>query len=318
MVGFFAIPLVAGAVLASTFAGWTSLAVAVIFWLFILVIVILLSRFGFRSIRPIRELISSTGRLADGDYSTRVSTSTSPAIRPLIDSFNQMAERLEDSDDLRRRLLADVGHELRTPLTIVRGELEAMADGVRDLDQNQLRVLLDDVAGMERLLDDLRVLSTTEAGMVSLERESTDLGELVAEVASRFLPQSNTQQVTLECVAPTPIEVFVDPSRMSQVLSNLIANALRAVSAGDDIVITTAKADLHGSAAGSVEVRDTGRGIPADRLDAVFDRFQKGADSHGSGLGLTISRDLVRAHGGTIDISSQVGRGTSVTVTLPA
>jgi two-component system sensor histidine kinase BaeS len=318
MLGFFAIPLVAGAVLASTFAGWTSLAVAATFWAAILVVGVLLSRFGFRSIRPVKELITSTGRLADGDYSARVSTVTSPAMRPLVESFNQMAERLEVSDELRRRLLADVGHELRTPLTIVRGELEAMADGVRELNEDQLRLLLDDIASMERLLDDLRLLSTTEAGMVNLERESTDLGELVSDVASRFLPRATAQEVTLSCVGSTPVSVSVDPSRMSQVVSNLVANALRAVSAGDEIVITTGGLDVNGSAAGRIEVRDSGRGIPADRVDAVFDRFQKGADSNGSGLGLTISRELVRAHGGTIELTSQVGQGTIVTVTLPA
>lgn len=315
--GLFAVPLAAGIVLTTTFAGWTSLAVAAVLWSAIVIVGVLLSRFAFRSFRPIRELISSTGRLADGDYSARVSAAASPAMRPLISSFNQMAERLEVSDELRRRLLADVGHELRTPLTIVRGELEAMADGVRELDQEQIRVLLGDVETMERLLDDLRLLSTTEAGMLRLELEPTDLGELVDEVIDRFRGQAADLSVQLSSVVPSGLEANVDPHRVSQVIANLVANALRAVSAGDDVVVTVGEAQLSGDPAGTIEVRDTGRGIPPDRIDAIFDRFQKGADSNGSGLGLTISRDLVHAHGGTIEIETELGRGTTVTVTVP-
>lgn len=317
MVVFFVVPMAAGVVLATTFAGWTSLAVAVVFWVAIVIVGLLISRFAFRSLRPVNELISSTGRLADGDYSARVSTDAPRAMRPLIESFNQMAHRLEVSDDLRSRLLADVGHELRTPLTIVRGELEAMADGVREIDQDQIRVLLDDVDAMERLLDDLRLLSITEAGMVNLEREPTDLGELVGDVTERFLSQAAAQRVRLSSVVLASVDVDVDPHRMSQVVSNLVANALRAASAGDEVVVTVGPATVDDAVVGKIVVRDTGRGIPAERIDAVFDRFQKGADSNGSGLGLTISRDLVRAHGGTIEIESQPGDGTAVTVTVP-
>lgn len=317
MFGFLAIPLIAGAALTATFAGWTSVAVAVVFWIALVVIGLIVARFAFRSFGPVRDLISSTTQLADGDYSARVPATTSPAMRPLVDSFNEMAERLELSDELRRRLLADVGHELRTPLTIVRGELEAMADGVREINRDELRALLDDIADMERLLDDLRTLSTTEAGMVELEEELTDLSELAEDVAQRFVAQAIERNVALRVASSTPVLVSIDPYRIGQVISNLIANALRAVSSGEEIVVTVARSELAGGPAGIVKVSDTGSGISADRVEAVFDRFQKGADSNGSGLGLTISRDLVEAHGGSIEIASQVGSGTMVTVTLP-
>jgi len=318
MLGFLVIPLVAGAALTATFAGWTSVAVAVIFWIAFVAIGLLVARFAFRSFGPVRDLISSTSQLADGDYSARVSAETSPAMRPLVDSFNEMAERLELSDELRRRLLADVGHELRTPLTIVRGELEAMADGVREINRDELRLLLDDIADMERLLDDLRTLSTTEAGMVNLEKEPTDIVELAEDVTSRFAAQAAERDVILRTVTAAPVYASIDPYRISQVISNVVANALRAVSTGDEIVVSVTQAQLEGAPAGMVEVQDNGSGISADRVDAVFDRFQKGADSNGSGLGLTISRDLVEAHGGTIEITSEVGAGTTVTVTLPS
>ncbi len=314
---FVTVPIVAAAALTATFAGWASVAVAVVFWIAFLVVGTLLFRFAFRGFRSVRGLIDSTGRLAEGDYSARVSSEGPTAMRPVLDAFNSMAERLEMSDDLRRRLLADVGHELRTPLTIVRGELEAMADGVRELNEAEVRVLLDDIAVMERLLDDLRTLSTTEAGMVDLHREPVELGELVADVLARFAPQADAAGVRLVAAADAPVEVDADRFRLNQVLSNLVANALRAVDRGDEIVVTVDSRRVDDRDLAAMVIADTGRGIPADRLAAVFDRFQKGAESNGSGLGLTISRDLVVAHGGSIEIESEVGRGTTVTVALP-
>jgi signal transduction histidine kinase len=313
-IGFFVIPLLAGVALTATFTGWTSIAVAAIFLAAFLIVGVLLARFLFRNLRIVRDLISFTGRLADGDYSARVSTPTSPAVKPVTDSFNQMADRLEVADELRRRLLADVGHELRTPLTVVRGELEAMADGVRDLDPEQIRLLLDDIDVMERLLDDLRTLSMTEAGMVNLEKETTDLGVLVGDLVDRFLPQAKAEEVHISCLAPEAVQMEIDPYRFGQVINNLLANALRAASPGDRITVTVGAGS---NSTGIVTVQDTGRGIPEDQIDAVFDRFHKGTDSNGSGLGLTISRDLVTAHGGTISIASQTGVGTTATITVP-
>lgn len=317
VLGFLAVPLAMAAVITATFAGWTSVAVAAILGVAIVVTGLLAGRFLFGSLRPVKELVSATGRLADGDYSARITAPAPRAMSPVVRSFNQMAHRLEESDDLRRRLLADVGHEIRTPLTIVRGQLEAMADGVRELNEQELRLLLEDVAAIERLLDDLRLLSTTEAEMVDLDRDDTNLDELTNQVAERFRRQADEHGVKLE-VDVDPVTAFVDPYRLGQVVTNLIANALRAAVDGDEIVVTVRPVTLRGRPAGCVEVRDTGHGIPADRIDAVFDRFQKGEGSNGSGLGLTISRDLVVAHGGTIELRSELGVGTTVLVTVPA
>ncbi|MFW2383431.1 MAG: sensor histidine kinase, partial [Acidimicrobiales bacterium] len=168
-----------------------------------------------------------------------------------------------------------------------------------------------------RLLDDLRTLSMTEAGMVTLEKERTDLGELVNEITDRFQTQATASHVELRVEAAEAVEVLIDPYRIGQVVSNLLVNALRAVSEGDSITVTVRSGELRGVGAGLVAVEDTGRGIPVDEVEAVFDRFHKGDDSTGSGLGLTISRDLVTAHGGTISISSRVGTGTTATVVLP-
>ena len=242
------------------------------------------------------------------------------AFRPATESFNRMAERLETSDDLRRRLLADVGHELRTPLTIIRGELEAMADGVRDLNEGEVRRLLGDVAAMERLLEDLKTLSTTEAGVLELHVEPTDLRALVGEIVGRFEGEAADRGVTLSVLpfdAPEPELADVDPFRIGEVVSNLVVNALRATEPDGRIDLRVGGGLLDDRPVAVIEVTDNGAGIPVDQLEAVFDRFHKGADSGGSGLGLTISRDLVEAHNGAITIASAVGTGTTITVSLP-
>lgn len=263
---------------------------------------------------PVRDLIRAAGALADGDYSARAESPSSPAMRPVVTSFNEMATRVEHTDVLRRQLLADVGHELRTPLTVVRGEIEAMIDGVHEADSEHLDLLLDEVVVMERLLEDLRTLSLAEAGALALHLESTDLSALVADVADSYRRAAGNAGVEIQTDLDADLdEVFIDPVRIREVVTNLVVNALGAMPGGGRLLLMTGKQPERAV----VEVRDTGIGIDADALQTVFDRFRKGEDSPGSGLGLTISRDLVEAHGGTIDISSELGVGTVVRVVLP-
>ncbi len=319
---FFALPIVIGVVIAAGFAGWTGAAVAAAIIAVLLIAGALLLRFAARTFRSVNDLVSSTGRLSEGDYSVRMAPSRSAPFRPATEAFNRMAERLERSDDLRRRLLADVGHELRTPLTIMRGELEAIADGVREVDDDEIRRLLGDVAAMERLLEDLKTLSTTEAGVLRLHRETVDVVELVDRVVARFRTEAAGRAVVLSVSAvehASAIEAEVDPHRVGEVVANLVANALRAVPEGGTIDVQVAHGQLDDRPAVVIEVADDGSGIPDGQLGAVFDRFHKGAESSGSGLGLTISRGLVEAHGGTITAASDVGLGvgTTITVTIP-
>ncbi len=312
------LPVVLAAAITAAFAGWTGAAAAAAISLAVVATGLLVGRFVFRGFRSVNDMMQATGRLADGDYSARISADVPPALGPVVGSFNTMAQRLEQSDELRRRLLADVGHELRTPLTIIRGELEAMADGVHELGETELRRLLVDVAGMERLLDDLRTLSTTEAGVLELHPEPVDLHWLVAEAVERFRTESRSRSINLGVRSGAgegaePVMAEVDAMRMSEVVSNLVANALRAVEPGGRVDVTVGRSDGWLT----VEVGDDGRGIGPEQLANVFDRFAKGRESDGSGLGLTISRSLVEAHGGTIEASSVVGQGTTMTVRLP-
>ncbi|NND02761.1 MAG: HAMP domain-containing histidine kinase [Acidimicrobiia bacterium] len=286
-------------------SGWAALAVVVVLCVFAVS--------GARTLRPVRRLIDAAGKLADGDYSVRVNAAGSASSRRVVRSFNSMAERLESADEQRRQLLADLGHELRTPLTVVRGEIEAMVDGVHAPDPEHLQQLLDEVAVMERLLEDLRTLSMAEAGALALHVEPTDLSALIADAVESHSRTADSQAVAIAIDTDDVGEVLVDPVRVKEVISNLTVNALRAMPDGGALRVAVRR---DGSDA-LILIKDTGVGIHDEDLDAVFERFRKGSTSAGSGLGLTISRDLVDAHGGTIDIRSEVGVGTTVEVRLP-
>lgn len=303
------LPLVAGVVLAVTIGGWESVGLAVVVIAGLGLLFAFGARLAIRDLRPVRELITATGRLADGDHTARVHAS-SRAMGPVVSSFNEMAEQIQSAEVQRRRLLADLSHELRTPLTVIRGEIEAFSDGVHEPTPARLDELLADVRVMERLLDDLQTLSTSEAGQLTLHFEPTDLVDLAASVVHNF--GSSRPPVELRH-DDQHIDADVDPVRVREVLTNLVGNALRAT--GDDgVVMVTLRQTDHRA---ELKVADTGVGIEADPVDAVFDRFHKGVGSDGSGLGLTISRHLVEAHGGEISIESIPGEGTTVTVRLP-
>jgi len=263
------------------------------------------------------ELVDAARRVEDGDYATRVAepvTRRGP-LRELVRGFNSMAARLEVEEDQRRRLLADVSHELRTPLAVIQGNVEAILDGVHEADEAHLGAILDETHVLARLVDDLRTVALSESGSLPLHREPTDLAILAAEAVGAFEPAAETAGVHLELRVDDNVPLLdIDPVRIREVLSNLVANALRHTPAGGEIeVIATSPAD---AASVEVVVRDNGSGIDPALLPHVFDRFAKAADSRGSGLGLAIARGLVEAHGGTIGVeSSAATRGSAATGT---
>jgi signal transduction histidine kinase len=309
-----AAPVLLGLVLASTIGGADGAVAVAAVWVVVVALVAGAAAVLWTTWAPIRRLIGAAGRLADGDYSTRVDPTGPVFTRPVLASFNRMAARLQAADEQRRRLLADVGHELRTPLTVLRGDLEAMVDGVRPVDPDHLRQLLDDIAVVEHLLDDLRTLSLAESGALVLHREPADLAEVARDAVDHLRRVAAAEQVHLQVDAsPVPV-IDVDPARIHQVVSNLVGNAVGATPPGGEVTVAV----REGSGGVVLDVRDTGVGIPPDQTDLVFERFHKGAGSSGTGLGLTISRDLVAAHGGTLDIAETSPDGTTMRVTLPA
>jgi two-component system sensor histidine kinase BaeS len=266
------------------------------------------------------DLVEQAARVEAGDYAARVELD-GPAPAPVANltrGFNTMAARLEANEAQRRNLLADVTHELRTPLAVVQGNVEAILDGVHPADEAHLAAILEETRVLGRLVEDLRTLALSEAGSLSLHREPTDLGILVADVAASFGPGAETAGVALETGVDDDLPLLdIDPVRIREVIGNLVANALRHTPAGGRITIAAGRASAGTAEAVELAVRDTGTGIDPELLPHVFDRFARGSESPGTGLGLSIARGLVELHGGTIEAASPPGGGTEIRIRLP-
>jgi two-component system, OmpR family, sensor histidine kinase BaeS len=279
--------------------------------------------------RVLDEIVEQAARVEAGDYTARVEErQRAPgAVRDLVRGFNTMAARLDADERQRRSLLADVTHELRTPLTVIAGNIEAIVDGVHPADDSHLTAILEETRVMGRLVEDLRTLTLSEAGSLSLHREPTDLDVLCSDVATSFAGAARDAGVVIECDVDDGLPIVsVDPVRIREVLSNLVANALRHTPAGGRVEIRARPTDAVPGPArpaaanpGGIEisVRDTGTGIDPELLPHVFDRFARGPGSTGSGLGLSIARGLVELHGGTIAATAPATGGTLVTIRLP-
>jgi two-component system OmpR family sensor kinase/two-component system sensor histidine kinase BaeS len=278
-------------------------------------------RRAFRSIaRPLSALMNAADAVAAGDLSVRVPAQRRGEFGQLMNSFNRMVEELELADQRRRNLTADVAHELRTPLQIIQGNLEGVLDGIYAPTTEHIATTLEETRQLARLVEDLRVLSQAEAGQLAMTWEVVDVAELCADAVTSFQGQAEAAGVDLRAVvSAAPLTMSGDYGRLDQVVSNLLANALRHTPTGGRVEVRAAQ-----TATGvRLEVSDTGEGIPAEDLPYIFDRFWRGdrARTHqggaGSGLGLAIVRQLVQAHGGSIRVQSEVGQGTTFTVDLP-
>jgi signal transduction histidine kinase len=300
--------------------------VVVIGGLVALIAALVVGFFTFRAItRPIDQLTRAAHQLAQGDLSARVAVDDHPArlgadeISELGAAFNTMAGNLQQSEQVRRDMTADIAHELRTPLAVMRGNLEAMLDGVYPFDAEHLNPVLNQVNLLTRLVEDLRTLALAEAGQLPLEKRPGDLGALLQRATASFEAQAAAQQVALQTTIAADLPpVEIDPDRMQQTVGILIANALRYTPPQGSITVA-ARTDR---ASVTIEVADTGSGIAAEDLPHVFDRFyradkSRARESGGSGLGLAIAKSIVEAHGGSIAAESQPGQGTQLIIRLP-
>jgi two-component system OmpR family sensor kinase/two-component system sensor histidine kinase BaeS len=277
---------------------------------------------------PLRALTQAARHMARGDLNQRVRVRGGDEIGELGQAFNQMAQSLSRQETLRRNLMSDIAHELRTPLSIIRGDLEALLDGVYAPTPEALASLQEETLLLARLVDDLRALAQAEAGQLRLEHQPTDLAELLHGVVEGFdlLAESQGQILTLDIPSERSGHglawVDADPLRVRQVVANLVSNALRHTPQGGRVTVSAVQ---HPGEV-QISVADDGSGIAPEDLPHVFDRFWRGvrpgAAAHprvgnGSGLGLAIARELVRAHKGRIWVESEPDEGSTFHFTLP-
>ncbi len=268
---------------------------------------------------PLSAVSQAAEAIAAGQLERRVEVKTTDEIGRLGRSFNRMAESLAQADVLRRNMIADIAHELRTPLTVVQGGLEAMLDGVYDLSAENITSIHQQTALLSRLVADLRDLALAEAGQLKLDWQAVDPDALIAEANDGLRTQAQNKGVTLKLQLPQGLpRIRGDGQRLQQVLFNLLSNALRHTPTGGTVTTgAEVKEDML-----IIRVQDTGSGIPAEDLPHVFERFyrvdrSRARSTGGSGLGLTIAKRIVEAHGGQIWAHSWMGAGSTFAFSLP-
>jgi two-component system sensor histidine kinase BaeS len=269
--------------------------------------------------RPLRELTTATQAMARGTLDQRVVVRSRDEIGELATSFNQMSADLARASQLRKQMTADLAHDLRTPLSILRGYTEGLQDGRLQGVPKLYTIMHGEVEHLQRLIEDLRVLSLADAGELPLNRRIIDPTALLERTGLAYIVQAEQQGIVLRVEAPETLpSVSVDTDRMTQVLNNLVSNALRYTTTGE-IVLGAAADGTHVR----LTVRDTGSGIDSADLPFVFERFYRAdksrqrGESETSGLGLAITKAIVEIHDGAITVESALGRGSVFTITLP-
>jgi len=314
-----AVMLTIGVVLAGTAVGLIEaphgvrfLAIAA---LVVLVIVILRGSRRFQRMAVnLGEIVDAAGRIEAGEYGVQVAERGPRELQTLARAFNAMSTRLATADRNRRAFVADLTHELRTPLAIIRGQAEGIGDGVYPGDQAHVTPILDATASLDSLVDALATMTLADVGSLTLKREAVDVPVLVTSSLAAFQSAADAAGVRLVAdLEPDLPAIDADPARIRGVLGNLLSNAIRYTPSGGTV---TASARRSGERV-TFGIRDTGQGIPTELRSRIFERFVKGPGSPGSGLGLAIAKDVVTAHGGTIEAVSDPGKGTEIRFTLP-
>lgn len=268
---------------------------------------------------PVKALTLAAGQLGQGDLSQRVQSKEKGEIGELAQAFNAMAENLERNEQLRRNMIADTAHELRTPLSNLKGYLEAIRDGVMRPNRDVVRSLDEEANLLSRLVDDLQELSLAEASELKLDYQMEDINKLIKQTIAARQVQAAAKEVLISADLPRKLPpVSIDSRRISQVLLNLIDNAITHTPQGGIITIAARKLDNWLE----ISVEDSGEGIPAEDLPNVFERFYRVDKSRaratgGAGLGLAIAKSLVEAHNGKIAVESELGKGSRFSFTIP-
>ena len=268
--------------------------------------------FSKKLTNPLKNLDSATEAIMEGNLKRRVAVSGNDEIGRLSETFNKMAQKLELQESLRRKLISNVAHELRTPLGAMRSEMEGIMDNIVPLDKKQVQSLYEETGRLKHILEGIEDLAQAEASTMSMEKQSIELKPFLTHIVERFRSLSQDKGVSIELECDDTIMINADPEKLSQVVINLLSNALKATEAGGYVRVKA------GQSASEIflEVKDTGIGIKQEALPFIFERFYKVSEG-GLGLGLTIVRELVEAHGGRIEVKSESGKGSVFTVYIP-
>ena len=283
--------------------------------------------FSREFVKPIKELSRVSRKISEGNYSQRIlvpkelTISEMDELKQLAINFNQMASKLEYTENIRRKLIGDVSHELRTPISLIKGLMEGLIDGVVPLTNKTFYQVQIEADRLNKLVNDLQELSIMESGVYEIKKEEYDINQVINLVISNLSPQFSNKNIQVTTNSQnSKITAYFDIDRIKQVLTNILANAYQYTAEGGKVVVTSAVVKDHIE----VAIRDNGRGLSAENLPHIFTRFfrvdkSRSRNSGGSGIGLTITRQLVEAHGGKIWATSQgENKGTTVTFTLPS
>jgi len=269
--------------------------------------------------RPLVDLTRATHAIAQGDYAQRVAIRSRDELGELAEAFNKMSAELSRSLSARKQMTADIAHELRTPLSLILGHAEAVQDGVLPPTPENFAIIHEEAIKLEKLVEDLRTLSLADAGALSIDLQTISAERLLEEVIAHYGLESKTKELTLDLDVDSALpNLNIDPGRMTQVLMNLLDNAVRHTPVGGHILLAAHRAP-NGV---ELNVHDGGPGLPAADLERIFDRFYRtdsprDRSSGGSGLGLAIAKSIVQAHGGQIRAESAADSGLTIIITLP-
>jgi two-component system, OmpR family, sensor histidine kinase BaeS len=274
--------------------------------------------FSKRLITQVEQLTRAASDIAEGNLTSRVAASDIDEISRLSEAFNKMAHALEIQESLRKKMTSNIAHELRTPVSAIRGELEGMMDGLIPLDQEHIQSLHAEIGRFKAIIEGLEELSRAEASSLSLEMRAISLDTFLLNIIERYRKMFSDKGVDLDLDCREGITLHADPDRLSQVVINLLSNALRATEKNGkvEVKVKTKAEEKEDGRSVIIEVSDTGEGIKKEDLPFIFERFFK-VSKEGLGLGLAIAKELVQAHGGVITVSSEFGKGATFTVILP-
>jgi two-component system sensor histidine kinase BaeS len=267
---------------------------------------------------PVKRLVDGTHKLAAGDFSTRVDSTSQDELGKLAQDFNQLASTLEKNHNMRRAYMADISHELRTPLAILRGELEAIQDGVRKFTPESVASLQMEVATLTKLVDDLHQLSMSDEGALAYQKQSLDIINLLEIVAGAFRERFNSRGLKISLALPDSVTIFGDSDRLMQLFNNLLENSLRYTDTDGQLVISGEVVNQRFI----MHFADSTPGVSDEQLTMLFERFYRAEGSRnrasgGSGLGLSICQNIVAAHNGKLYATHSPFGGVSITVELP-